>query len=72
MAAAPVIAALPTVVAAITRLPPGYLHTSGSQIVDAAGRPVRIASVGWNQHFGDVPATVNAIAASGLNTIRVS
>lgn len=72
MAAAPVIAALPTVVAAASRLPPGYLHTSGSQIVDAAGRPVRIASVGWNQHFGDVPATVNAIAASGFNTIRVS
>jgi endoglucanase/chitinase len=55
-----------------TRLPPGYLHTEGSQIVDAAGNAVRIASVGWNQHFHPVPATVAAIAAAGFNTIRVS
>jgi endoglucanase len=55
-----------------TRLPPGYLSTRGSQIVDASGHSVRIASVGWNQHFDAVPATVAAIAAAGFNTIRVS
>ncbi|MBN8899278.1 MAG: hypothetical protein J0H35_14060, partial [Rhodospirillales bacterium] len=32
-------------------LPTGYLSTQGSQIVDASGNPVRIASIGWNQGF---------------------
>ncbi|MGC9269494.1 glycoside hydrolase family 5 protein [Acidiphilium sp.] len=54
------------------KLPPGYLHTNGSQIVDAAGDDVRIASVGWNQNFSAIQATVAAIAASGFNTVRVS
>src|SRR5947209_15649602 len=28
-------------------LPPGYLHTDGAAIVDAAGRRVRLAGVNW-------------------------
>jgi aryl-phospho-beta-D-glucosidase BglC (GH1 family) len=55
-----------------TLLPAGYLSTDGNQIIDAAGVDVRIASVGWNQNFTNIPATVAAIAASGFNTIRVS
>lgn len=57
---------------ASTLLPEGYLSTRGNQIIDAAGRNVRIASVGWNQNFADIPATVAAMATAGFNTIRVS
>jgi endoglucanase len=53
-------------------LPSGYLSTQGSQIVDAAGAPVRIASIGWNQNFNTIPASVAAMKAAGFNTIRVS
>jgi len=55
-----------------TLLPSGYFSTNGNQIVDASGADVRIASVGWNQNFTNIPATVAAIAASGFNTVRVS
>ena len=55
-----------------TLLPTGYLSTSGSQIVDAKGNDVRIASVGWNQNFSNIPASVAQMAAAGFNTIRVS
>ena len=64
-------------------LPAGYLHTQGSQIVDAAGRPVRIASVGW--YGTDGPAgyalqglwtvsyqsILDSIKADGFNTVRI-
>jgi endoglucanase len=53
-------------------LPAGYLSTQGSQIVDAAGTPVRMASIGWNQGFDTIPASVAAMKAAGFNTIRVS
>lgn len=53
-------------------LPTGYLSTQGSQIVDASGDPVRLASIGWNQGFDDIPDTVAAMKAAGFNTIRVS
>ncbi|MBN8907357.1 MAG: cellulase family glycosylhydrolase, partial [Rhodospirillales bacterium] len=53
-------------------LPTGYLSTQGSQIVDASGNPVRIASIGWNQGFDNIPASVAAMKAAGFNTIRVS
>lgn len=55
-----------------TRLPAGYLSTKGNQIVDADGTDVRIAGVGWNQHFSDIRTSVAAMAAAGFNTIRVS
>jgi endoglucanase len=53
-------------------LPPGYLHTAGSQIVDEAGVPVRIASVGWNQAFDNPDAILPKIARAGFNAVRVS
>lgn len=52
-------------------LPAGFLSTNGNQIVDAAGTAVRIASVGWNQNFTNIPGTVAAMAAAGFNTIRL-
>ena len=53
-------------------LPPGYLHTAGSQIVDEAGGPVRIASVGWNQGFEDPVAAMRKIMQTGFNAVRFS
>ncbi len=53
-------------------LPAGFLSTNGNQIVDAAGNDVRIASIGWNENFSDIPDSVAEIAAAGFNTIRVS
>jgi endoglucanase len=53
-------------------LPGGYLITNGAQIVDSAGNPVRIASVGWNQVNGDIPIQVAQIRAYGFNAIRLS
>ncbi|MBS0644291.1 MAG: cellulase family glycosylhydrolase [Proteobacteria bacterium] len=63
-------------------LPPGYLHTRGSQIVDQRGRPVRIAAIGWSggDNSAFVPEglyavnyreTIQAMRALGFNTIRL-
>src|SRR5690348_10766438 len=56
-------------------LPAGPLHTQGSQIVDALGRPVRIASVGWFDYqappYTTIQANVAAIAAAGFNAMRL-
>jgi len=63
-------------------LPSGYLSTSGNQIVDAAGTPVRIASIGWDGTDGltfapyglwqsSLQQNIDAIKADGFNTIRV-
>ncbi len=60
----------------------GYWHTSGNQILDASGNPVRIAGVNW---YGfetpdevahglwaqDYHAIVNDIKNLGYNTIRI-
>lgn len=65
------------------RLPPGFLSTSGSQIVDKAGRNVRIASIGWNGTDGRAGAALSglwtvsyktvldSIADGGFNTVRI-
>ncbi len=64
-------------------LPSGYLSTQGSQIVDAQGHPVRIASIGW--YGTDGPAgygmqglwavsyqsILDSIKADGFNTVRI-
>lgn len=64
-------------------LPPGWLSTRGSQIIDAQGNVVRIASIGW--YGTDGPAgyalqglwTVSyreicdSIVAAGFNTVRI-
>ena len=63
-------------------LPAGYLSTRGSQIVDSAGNPVRIASVGWDgtdsltfAPYGlwqsSLQQNITAIKADGFNTIRI-
>ena len=60
----------------------GYWHTSGNQILDSNGNPVRIAGVNW---YGfetpdeiahglwaqDYHTIINDIAALGYNTIRI-
>ncbi|MEU8468170.1 cellulase family glycosylhydrolase [Streptomyces sp. NPDC029006] len=60
----------------------GYWHTSGRQILDAAGQPVRIAGINW---FGfetdnhvvhglwsrDYKSMIDQIRATGYNTIRL-
>ncbi len=60
----------------------GYWHTSGNQILDAAGGPVRIAGINW---YGfetpdeiahglwaqDYHTIINDIAKLGYNTIRI-
>jgi endoglucanase len=60
-----------------------YLSTSGSQIIDSSGNPVRIASIGWNGTDGAAGSALqglygtsfqtimNAIKADGFNTIRI-
>jgi endoglucanase len=55
-------------------LPAGPLHTSGSQIVDTAGNPVRLACVGLNQpYFGvSMSAQVRTMSQAGFNCIRMS
>jgi hypothetical protein len=52
-------------------IPPGYLHTQGNQIVDVAGDPVRIASVGLFTTGGDLETTMQQIVLAGFNTLRI-
>lgn len=56
-------------------LPAGYLSTSGSQIVDQNGNPVRIASVGWNEIGNsvpsDIPGSCQKIVQAGFNCVRL-
>src|ERR1700760_4004659 len=65
------------------RLPAGFLSTFGSQIVDSAGRNVRIASIGWNGTDGRAGASLSglwrvsyktvldSIVDAGFNTVRI-
>lgn len=60
----------------------GYWHTSGNQILDASGNPVRIAGINW---YGfetpdevahglwaqDYHAIINDIKSLGYNTVRI-
>lgn len=64
-------------------LPPGFLSTAGSQIVDGSGRKVRIAAIGWNGTDGRPGAApdglarvsyrtvLQSIVAAGFNTVRI-
>jgi aryl-phospho-beta-D-glucosidase BglC (GH1 family) len=63
-------------------LPSGYLSTSGNQVVDADGHPVRIASIGWSGSDSltfapeglfqlSISNTIGSIKAAGFNTIRL-
>jgi endoglucanase len=69
-------------VAAATGAGTGYWHTSGNQILDSSGNPVRIAGINW---YGfetpdeiahglwaqDYHAIINDIKNLGYNTIRI-
>ena len=64
-------------------LPPGYLSTSGNQVVDAAGNPVRIDSIGWYGTDGPAGSALqglwtasygqilDSIKGDGFNTVRI-
>jgi endoglucanase len=60
----------------------GYWHTSGNQILDSNGNPVRIAGINWygfetpdeiahGLWVQDYHTVINDIAALGYNTIRI-
>lgn len=55
-------------------LPPGPLHTAGSQIVGVAGQPVRLSCVGLNQPNFKAPMRSQArlMVEAGFNCIRMS
>jgi endoglucanase len=67
---------------AATGVGAGYWHTSGNQILDSSGNPVRIAGINW---YGfetpdeiahglwaqDYHTIINAIKSLGYNTIRI-
>jgi endoglucanase len=57
-----------------TLLPAGDLSTRGTQIIDASGRPVRLACIGWNQVDESIPLDVQTalMAEHGFNCIRFS
>lgn len=74
------VAVLPTPAGAATG--DGYWHTSGAQILDAAGNPVRIAGINWygfettdevvHGLWGqDYKTIVGAVKSFGYNTIRI-
>lgn len=58
-----------------TLLPPGYLSTSGSQIIGRDGKPVRIAAIGWSvgeiSPLSSAQANADAMRAAGFNTITI-
>jgi endoglucanase len=67
---------------AATAVGAGYWHTSGKQILDSAGNPVRIAGINWygfetpdeiahGLWVQDYHTVINDIAALGYNTIRI-
>jgi endoglucanase len=60
----------------------GYWHTSGNQILDSNGNPVKIAGINWygfettdevahGLYDQDYHAIINDIASLGYNTIRI-
>jgi endoglucanase len=78
VAAAPALHAAP----AQSGVGAGYWHTSGNEILDANGNPVRIAGVNWygfetpdeiahGLWVQDYHTIINDIAALGYNTIRI-
>jgi len=64
-------------------LPAGYLSTSGSQIIDASGTPVRVDSIGWYGTDGPAGSALQglwstsyqnifqSIKDDGFNTVRI-
>lgn len=82
VANAPALQSAPIAPAATSGVGAGFWHTSGNQILDSNGNPVRIAGINW---YGfettdeiahglwaqDYHTVINDIAALGYNTIRI-
>jgi Cellulase (glycosyl hydrolase family 5) len=51
-------------------LSPGFLSTSGSQIVDSSGRPQRLACVGYNEPGSHIPGDPAGMKKAGFNCAR--
>jgi endoglucanase len=51
-------------------LSPGFLSTSGNQIVDAPGRPQRLACVGYNEPGSHIPGDLAGMKKAGFNCAR--
>jgi endoglucanase len=81
-ATAVAIASAPSPAGAAGPVGAGYWHTSGSQIMDAGGNPVRIAGINWygfetsdevvhGLWSADYKAVIDNIKRLGYNTIRL-
>lgn len=51
-------------------LSPGFLSTSGNQIVDSAGKPQRLACAGYNEPGPDIAADLAGMKRAGFNCAR--
>jgi endoglucanase len=51
-------------------LSPGFLSTSGNQIVDSSGTPQRLACAGYNEPSGDIPGDLAGMKRAGFNCAR--
>jgi endoglucanase/chitinase len=51
-------------------LSPGFLSTSGNQIVDSTGRPQRLACVGYNEPSKDIAGDLAGMKKAGFNCAR--
>jgi len=51
-------------------LSPGFLSTSGNQIVDSTGHPQRLACVGYNEPSKDIVGDVAGMKKAGFNCLR--
>ena len=53
-------------------LPTGFLSTSGNQVIDASGNPVRIASIGWYGTDGPAGSALQGLWKTSYGTILQS
>jgi aryl-phospho-beta-D-glucosidase BglC (GH1 family) len=65
-----ILAAAPQAKAAGALLPAGYLTTSGSQIVDLSGHPVRLACAGYFEVVTTIAQDLTGMVADGFNCLR--
>lgn len=67
---APAPLANPVVTSTGGLLSPGFLSTSGNQIVDSTGRSQRLACVGYNEPSKDIVGDVAGMKKAGFNCLR--
>jgi aryl-phospho-beta-D-glucosidase BglC (GH1 family) len=65
-----ILAASPQARAAGSLLPSGYLTTSGNQIVDGGGHPVRLACAGYFEVVTTISQDLKGMVADGFNCLR--